>query len=166
MAKKSPSPFISTGFWLMKSEPESYSIDAFKKDGKTLWTGVRNYQARNYMMTSMKSGDRFLFYHSSSDPSAVVGTGHIVKANVPDPSALDKKNPNHYDPKSTKDHPIWLCAEVAYDGHLKKILPLEELKKQKVLAKMVLLQRGSRLSIQPVTEAEYKAILQLAGGLK
>ncbi|MEK7358269.1 MAG: EVE domain-containing protein, partial [Bdellovibrionota bacterium] len=110
----------------------------------------------------MKPGDRFFFYHSSADPTAIVGTGKILKVNQPDPTALDPKS-DYHDPKSSKDHPIWFCAEVGFDEKWKKPLTLARLKTQKALAKMVLLQRGSRLSIQPVTKAEFDHIMKMKG---
>lgn len=156
-SKKAPVKPASTGYWLLKSEPESYSIDQFAKDRKSLWTGVRNYQARNFMMDVMKPGEKFLFYHSNAEPSAVVGLGEIARVNVPDPSALDKKS-DYYDPKSSKDHPIWFCAEVKFIKKFASPLSLDSLREHKELASMVLLQRGSRLSVQPVTKAEYEFI--------
>jgi len=150
--------------WLMKSEPETYSIDDFARESKTLWTGVRNYQARNFMMTGMHPGDRFLFYHSNADPSAITGVGRILRVNIPDPTALNPESADH-DPKASEDHPIWFCAEVAYEGHVRKVLSLAELKSRKELAGMALLQKGSRLSVQPVTKAEFDLILEMAGGI-
>lgn len=176
-AKKSPTPKApaTTGsatrhpgetlHWLMKSEPESYSIDAFKKDKKTLWTGVRNYQARNFMMTAMQKGDRFLFYHSNAEPTGVVGVGRITRVGLPDPSALDKQS-DYYDPKASTDHPIWFCAEVEYEGTLAQTVTLAEIRSTKELAQMPLLQKGQRLSIQPVSAAEFATILKMGGGLK
>ena len=152
----------ATNYWLMKSEPESYSIDQLKKDKKTLWTGVRNYQARNFMIDKMKPGDVFFFYHSSTEPPGIVGLGHITKVNQPDPTALDPKS-DYYDPKASTDRPIWMCAEVAFDEKWKKPLTLSELREEKALAKMVLLQRGSRLSIQPVSKAEFDHIMKMKG---
>lgn len=151
-------------FWLMKSEPESYSIDDFARDKKTLWTGVRNYLARNFMMTAMAPGDRFLFYHSNAEPSAIVGVGEILRTHQPDPTALDPKSEYH-DPKSSEDHPIWFCAEVGFIGRMKKILPLSELKDKKELKDMALLQKGQRLSVQVVTKDEFDCVLKLCGGL-
>jgi predicted RNA-binding protein with PUA-like domain len=160
MAKTPPAKVISTGYWLLKSEPESYSIDAFAKDGKSLWTGVRNYQARNFMVDSMKPGEAFLFYHSNAEPSAVVGTGEIVRVNVPDPSALDSKG-DYYDPKSSKDHPIWFCAEVKFGTKFKRALPLAELKTHKELSNMSLLAKGQRLSVMPVSKKEFEFVKKL-----
>lgn len=159
--KATPLPVVSTGFWLFKSEPESYSIRQFAKDEKTLWTGVRNYQARNFMMTSMQPGDEFLFYHSNAEPPSVVGVGRIVRVNLPDPSALDAKSEYH-DAKASLDHPIWFCAEVAYKETFSRPISLEELRSVPALKDMALLRPGQRLSIQPVTSLEFTTISQLA----
>jgi len=148
----------------MKSEPESYSIDDFARDKRTLWTGVRNYQARNFMMNDMKPGDLFFFYHSNAEPTAIVGIGEILKANQADPTALDKKS-DYYDPKASKDHPIWFCAEVGFKKKLEAI-SLADLKTHKELKDMALLQKGSRLSVQPVSKSEFDFISKLAGKSK
>lgn len=153
------------GFWLIKSKPSCYSIEQFARDKKTLWTGIRNYQARNFMMTGMKSGDQFLFYHSNVESPGVFGVGYVVKPNQADPSALDQRG-EQYDPRASHDHPVWFCAEVGYLGHLKHPLTLEEIKSIKELNGMALLRKGRRLSIQPVSEAEFSIILKSAGGLK
>ncbi len=145
-------------YWLLKSEASSYSFDDLKRDKSTLWTGVRNYQARNTMRDSMKVGDLAFFYHSSSDPTGIVGICQITSAAIADESALDPKD-HHYDPKSTPENPIWYCVEVTYKKALKKVLTLDELKKISGLEKMVLLQKGSRLSVQPVTEEEWNLIV-------
>ena len=159
--KAAAAPFVSTGFWLLKSEPESYSIDQLAKDKQTLWTGVRNYQARNFMMTSMNNGDHFLFYHSNADEgTGVVGTGRILKANQPDISALDSKS-EYYDAKASSDHPIWFCAEVGYGSKFRRTVTLNEIRETKVLDKMPLLQKGQRLSIQPISKAEYDLIVKM-----
>ena len=159
--KVAPVPFVSTGYWLLKSEPESYSIDQLAKDEKTLWTGVRNYQARNFMMTAMKPGDHFLFYHSNADEgTGVVGTGTIVKPNQPDVSALDSKS-DYYDAKASTDHPIWFCAEVGYKSKFARTVTLHEIRETKALDKMPLLQKGQRLSIQPASKAEYELIIKM-----
>lgn len=150
------------GYWLMKSEPESYSIDQFARDKKTLWTGVRNYQARNFMIDAMKPGELFFFYHSNAEPSGIVGIGKILATNRPDPTALDPKSEYH-DPKSSTDRPIWFCAEVGFVEKWKKPLTLAELKTQKALSKMALVQKGSRLSVQPVAKDEYDFIMKLKG---
>jgi predicted RNA-binding protein with PUA-like domain len=159
---KTPAPVKSTGYWLMKSEPEAYSIDQFARDKKTLWTGVRNYQARNFMMTSMQPGDRFLFYHSNAEPTGVAGVGEISRVAVPDPSAQDPKS-EYFDPKSSPDHPIWFCAEVRFKTKLEKVVTLAEIRSDESLTSMPLLQKGQRLSIQPVSRKEFERILQMGG---
>lgn len=146
--------------WLMKSEPETYSIDDFKNEKTTWWEGVRNYQARNFMR-DMKKGDLVLFYHSNANPPAIVGLATVSKEAQPDKSAFDKKS-SYYDPKSTPENPRWFCVEIAFQKKFKKILPLEELKKEKSLKSMVLLKPGSRLSVQPVTPEEFAHILKMA----
>lgn len=158
--KSGAAPVPSTGFWLMKSEPESYSIDAFQQDKKTLWTGVRNYQARNFMMTSMRPGDRMLFYHSNAEPSAVVGEGRIARVNLPDPTALDPKS-DYYDAKASTDHPIWFCAEVEFTSKLAHPVSLELIRQTKALGEMALLRPGQRLSILPLTHLEYELLVKM-----
>lgn len=148
-------------YWLMKSEPESYSIDQFAKDKKTLWTGVRNYQARNFMMTAMQPGDLFFFYHSNAEPSGIVGIGKIVRPAVVDPTALDAKS-DYYDPKASTEKPIWYCAEVQFVKKFKSILSLQDLKTQKNLSELLLLQKGQRLSVQPVSKKHFELIEDLA----
>jgi predicted RNA-binding protein with PUA-like domain len=153
-------PLVSTGFWLLKSEPESYSIEQFAKDKKTLWTGVRNYLARNYMMTSMVPGDHFLFYHSNAEVTGVVGTGRVSKISQPDPSALDESS-DYHDPKASFDHPIWFCAEVSFETKLSRAVTLAEIRDTPALAKMALLQKGQRLSIQSVSKTDYDLIVKM-----
>lgn len=157
---------MPTQYWLMKSEPGSYSIDNLKGDGKTGWSGVRNYQARNYMRDGMRVGDLVLFYHSSGtpgseNPTGVAGIAKISGAAKPDLSALDKKD-DHYDPKSTKDEPIWLMVEVAFVEKFAKTVTLETLRATKGLEQMQVLKRGRRLSIQPVTPGEFEIVRGLA----
>lgn len=148
-------------YWLMKSEPSVFSIDDLEKNGRTLWEGVRNYQARNYMMNDMRVGDEVLFYHSNAEPPGIAGVATVSKAAVPDPTAFDKKS-EYFEPKATKEKPIWLCVEVKFAKKFKSLIPLEELRNNKKLSKMVLLQKGSRLSVQPVSEAEFKEIFRIA----
>ena len=162
--KAAAPPLVSSGFWLMKSEPEAYSIDDLQRDKRTLWTGVRNYLARNFMISSMKPGDRILFYHSSAEPTGVAGVGRISRVNVPDPTALDPKS-DYHDPKSSEDHPIWFCAEVEFEGRLRKMVLLSEIRAENTLKDMPLLQRGQRLSIQPVAAKEFEKILAMGGDL-
>ena len=143
----------------MKSEPESYSIDQFAKDKKTLWGGVRNYLARNFMTDSMKPGDKFFFYHSNAEPAAIVGLGEVVRAGVPDPSAFDKKS-DYFDPKSKKDAPTWTCAEVKFLKKFSSPLTLEQLRSFSELSSMQLLAKGQRLSVQQVSPADFAFIME------
>lgn len=150
-------------FWLVKTEPESFSIDDLAKAPQqtTGWSGVRNYQARNYMR-EMKLGDRVLVYHSSSDPRAVVGVATVAREAHPDHTAWDTKD-SHYDPQSTKDDPRWFMVDLKFEQAFKRPLPLDELRGVAALKQMELLRKGSRLSVQPVRKAEFEAILKLAG---
>jgi predicted RNA-binding protein with PUA-like domain len=146
----------------MKSEPESFSIDDLAKAPKkiTCWDGVRNYQARNFMR-SMEIGDQIFFYHSSVEPACVVGLAEVVKKAYPDHTALDPKD-NHYDPKATPANPIWEMVDIKFVRKFDEPLTLEDLRAAKGLEKMELLRRGSRLSVQPVTDAEWKIVNNLA----
>ena len=146
-------------YWLMKSEPDAYSIDQLKKDKTTLWSGVRNYQARNFMTQSMKVGDPILFYHSNATPPCVVGLGEISKPAVADPTAFDKKS-EYYEPKATPERPIWECVEVKFVEKFKKPFTLAEIKEDPKLASMLLVKKGNRLSIQPVTKTEFDYIVK------
>jgi predicted RNA-binding protein with PUA-like domain len=148
-------------YWLMKSEPNTYSIQDLKKSGKDLWDGVRNYQARNFMMKEMQTGDEVLFYHSNANPPGVVGLAYISREAQPDPTALDPKS-KYYDPTASKKNPRWFCVEVAFKSIFKKIISIEELRNEKALSKMLLLKKGQRLSVMPVTKTEYMYILKLA----
>lgn len=147
-------------YWLMKSEPDVYSIDDLKSDKTTLWEGVRNYQARNFMVKDAKPGDEVLFYHSNAEPSGIAGTAKIVQTAVPDPSQFDKKS-EYFDAKSKPENPTWFCVKVSYGKTFKNFLSLEDLKENPALSKMLLLKKGQRLSIQPVTEEEFKLITHL-----
>ena len=149
-------------YWLMKSEPEAFSIDDLAKAPKktTCWDGVRNYQARNFMR-EMEVGDQVFFYHSSVEPACVVGVAEVVKKAYPDHTALDPKD-KHYDPKATPANPIWEMVDIKFVRKLDGPLTLEDLRGVKGLEKMELLRRGSRLSVQPVTAAEWKVVNNLA----
>jgi predicted RNA-binding protein with PUA-like domain len=148
-------------YWLIKSEPDVYSIDDLARDQKTYWDGVRNYQARNFMRDQMKPGDLVFFYHSNAEPSGIAGIAKVAGKSYPDPSAFDPKDV-HYDPDSKKDNPAWYVVDIAYVKKFKRLLPLEELKKVKGLAKMPLLQRGQRLSVQPVGPEEWEIVCSIA----
>lgn len=148
-------------YWLVKSEPEVYSIDDLARDKKTYWDGVRNYQARNFMRDEMQPGDQVFFYHSNAEPSGIAGIAEVVRKGYPDPSALDPKDP-HYDPDSDPKKPTWYVVDLKFVKKLPRLIPLEELKALEGLAKMPLLQRGQRLSVQPVSGQEWRAILEHA----
>jgi predicted RNA-binding protein with PUA-like domain len=148
-------------YWLIKSEPSSYSIDDLKRDSTTDWGGVRNYTARNTLRDTMKKGDQVFFYHSSADEIGIVGIAEIASDAKPDKTGWDPKD-HHYDPKSSPANPIWFSRDVKFKKKFKKTLLLSELRNIKGLEKMVLLQKGARLSVQPVTEKEWDIIIKVA----
>lgn len=150
--------------WLIKSEADVFSFaDLVKAPKKTThWDGVRNYQARNTLRDLMKKGDKVFFYHSSSEPTGIVGICEVVREGYPDHTALDPKH-DHFDPKSTPDAPIWMMVDVKAVSALPRLITLAELKGVKGLEQMVLLQRGSRLSVQPVKPKEWAIVCGLAG---
>ncbi|MFI5303202.1 MAG: EVE domain-containing protein [Nitrospiria bacterium] len=150
-------------YWLFKSEPLSFSIDDLKnsKDETASWDGVRNYQARNYLRDSIKMGDGVLFYHSSSSEIGIVGEAVVVREGYPDPSAFDPTD-RHYDSKSSADLPIWFTLDIKLVRKSEKIIPLNKLRSIRSLTDMKLLQRGMRLSVQPVTSKEWTTIMKLA----
>lgn len=152
--------YHSKRYWLMKSEAEMYSIGDFRRDRRTVWTEVRNYQARNMMRDDMSVGDYFLFYHSSSNPSGVYGFGKISKTGIGDPTALDKSS-EYYDPKATAANNPWTTVEVECVASLAHPVSLAELKTNPKLKKMVVLQKGSRLSVMPVTAEEFHTVLEM-----
>jgi len=147
-------------YWLIKSEPTAYSIDDLKRDKSTLWEGVRNYQARNFMMQEMKVGDEALFYHSSAEPPGAVGIAEVIGPAEPDATQFDASD-SHYDPKATPANPIWYCVRVKFKQKFARQVSLPELRERKELQNMVLLRKGSRLSIQPATEKEFKLVSKL-----
>ncbi|MCB9025365.1 MAG: EVE domain-containing protein [Bdellovibrionaceae bacterium] len=148
-------------YWLMKSEPETFSIDDLSRDQSTLWEGVRNYQARNFMMKDMKVGDEVLFYHSNAQPPGVVGIAKISKKAQPDPSCYDKKSP-YFDKKSTKQIPRWFCVEVSFKQKFPELISLDEIKQEPQLKDMLVVKKGQRLSIQPVAENDFLYLLEMA----
>ena len=141
----------------MKSEPLTYSIEHLKKDKKALWDGVRNYQARNFMQ-KMNPGDKVLFYHSNTNPPGIAGLAQVSRSAVPDPTAFDKKS-LYFDPKSTKEKPRWFCVEVQFEKAFSKLISLEDLRKENPLKDMLVLKKGQRLSVQPVTKKEFDYIV-------
>lgn len=149
-------------YWLMKSEPDVYSIEALKKDKTTWWEGVRNYQARNFMMKDMKVGDLVLFYHSNAEPSGVAGIARVSRAAEPDKSQFDKKS-EYFDPKATKEKPNWFCVQVEYVKEFKQVVSLNDLREEKTLADMLVLKKGQRLSVQPVDKKHFDIVKKLGG---
>ncbi|MDZ4838154.1 MAG: EVE domain-containing protein [Candidatus Melainabacteria bacterium] len=149
-------------FWLFKSEPSVYSIDDLKRDKSTPWEGVRNYQARNFLRDTVKNGDLVLFYHSNAEPPGVAGIARIVKEGYFDPHAFDPKS-KYFDEKSKKDNPAWYLVDVGFVEKFDQVISLPMLKGTKGLEEMMVTKRGARLSIQPVTKAEWDIVLKLAG---
>ena len=139
-----------TRYWLMKCEPSAYTIDDLKRDGRTSWEGVRNYQARNLMRDDMQVGDGVLFYASNADPSGVTGLATIVRAGYPEPRQL---------------RPVWHTVDIAFAERFNGVVSLETLKKTRGLEKMTVTQKGSRLSVQPATKREYDIIVRLGRAL-
>ena len=148
------------GYWLMKSEPDDYSIDDLERDGMEPWDGIRNYQARNFIRDDMQIGDLVLFYHSSCKVPAVVGIAKIASEAYPDPTQFDP-NAKYYDPKSTEDEPRWLLRDVAFERKTRRPIPLSELKEQPGLDGFRLTARGNRLSIFPVDKKHWDLVLGL-----
>ncbi len=144
----------------MKSEPDTYSITHLKKDRSTWWEGVRNYQARNSMVKDMAVGDEVLFYHSSCEPPGVAGVAVISKPSRPDQLQFDKKS-EYYDPKSTPEKPRWFCTQVKFVRQFKNLLTLQQIRNDDHLKDMLVIKKGSRLSIQPVSEKNFYHIVEL-----
>jgi predicted RNA-binding protein with PUA-like domain len=140
-----------TRYWLMKCEPDAYTIDDLERDGRTSWEGVRNYQARNFMRDDMQVGDGVLFYASNADPSGVSGLATIVRAGYPEPRQA---------------RPIWHMVDIAFVERFAAVVPLEKLKSTRGLEKMMVTQKGSRLSVQPATKAEYSVVVRLGHARK
>jgi len=147
-------------YWLMKSEPDAYSIDDLERDGREKWDGIRNYQARNMMRDEMKIGEEIFFYHSNCKEPGIVGIARVASAPYPDPTQFDKKS-KYYDAKSSKDNPRWCLVDVEFVRKLKRTITLTELKAQKTLADMILTRKGNRLSIMPVARKHWNKILSL-----
>lgn len=149
--------------WLVKSEPESFSFDDLVRAPKrtTRWDGVRNYQARNLLRDEMAVGDQVFFYHSSTEPPGIAGVAEVVRAGYPDPTAFDRSD-DHFDAKSRQDAPAWFAVDLRAVARVVPEIPLSRLRETKALEGMVLLRKGSRLSVQPVTAAEWKVITSMA----
>jgi len=150
--------------WLMKSEPSAFGLDdlAAAPGGTDRWDGVRNYQVRNMIRDHMRPGEPAFFYHSNTRPPGVAGIMEIASEPYPDPTAFDPEDP-HYDPKSDPEAPRWFCVDVRFRERLPRYVPLQELRDCPELEGFPLLRRGNRLSIVPVTEAQWAAICRLAG---
>jgi predicted RNA-binding protein with PUA-like domain len=147
-------------YWLMKCEPAAYTIDELERDGTTTWEGVRNYQARNFMRDDMKVGDGVLFYASNAEPSGVAGVAEISREAYPDPFAFQAGH-HYFDPDSDPGNPIWYMVDIRFVEKFPAVLPLGTLKATPGLEKMVVTQKGSRLSVQPVTPKEFEIVLGL-----
>lgn len=162
MAKVGQGAHTDRGYWLIKSEPGTFSFDdLWNSPGRTShWDGVRNFQARNYLRDEMKKGDLVFFYHSGADPG-IVGIAEVVKEGYPDSTAFDSKDP-HYDPKSKKDQPTWFMVDVHALEHFPRTISLGELRARPELEGMGLLRKGNRLSVQKVGAAEWNAVVAMA----
>ena len=154
---------MSKKYWLFKSEPDVFSIydlDA-SEDRTTYWDGIRNYQARNFLRDEIKPGDNVLFYHSNTNPNIVAGTCKVVKEGYPDFTAFDPGS-NYFDPKSSKDKPTWFMVDIKLVKIFTKPVTLNEIRKNKKLQNMKLIQRGNRLSVIPVTKQEFDEIVKMS----
>ncbi|MEP6881209.1 MAG: EVE domain-containing protein [Dokdonella sp.] len=147
-------------YWLLKSEPDEFSIDALAKVASEPWSGVRNYQARNFMRDGMKVGDGILFYHSNCAEPGVVGIAEVATEAHPDPTQFNKRS-DYYDPASKPEEPRWLLVDVRFKRKLKRTITLNELKGREELEEFALVRRGNRLSVMPVTRAQWDFILGL-----
>ena len=150
--------------WLVKTEPSVYSIDDLRRDRRTEWDGVRNYQARNFLQR-MKVGERVLFYHSVDQPIGIAGVATVDREAAPDPSQFDRKS-EYFDAKASPDKPRWFCPRLRFELKFPEVVELARLRDYPALSGMALLQRGSRLSVQPVTSSEFVTITKLAAGGK
>lgn len=150
-------------YWLMKSEPDCFSIDDLKASpgGTASWDGVRNYQARNFLRDDFKKGDGVLFYHSNKAVPGIAGLAEVVRPGYPDHTARDPRS-DHFDPRATSDNPIWYMVDVKFAEQFQDVLPLSLLKETPGLERMEVTRRGSRLSVQPVTKAEWEIVRKLA----
>ncbi len=151
--------------WLVKAEPDCYSIDDLKRDRRTFWDGVRNYQARNFMRDDMKVGDGVLYYHSGAEPPGVVGVARVCKAGYPDHTALDPRQ-QHYDPKASTDNPIWMMVDVEFVEKFPRVVSLKEMKERADLEGMSVLQRGQRLSVMPIEPKQFEIVCAMGRGKK
>jgi predicted RNA-binding protein with PUA-like domain len=151
---------MPTRCWLMKCEPTAYTIDDLARDTRTGWEGVRNYQARNFMRDHMQVGDPVLFYASNADPSGVTGLARIARAGYPDPFAW-KRGHQYYNAASTPAKPIWYTVDLEFVERFPSVVPLDTLRETPGLEEMIVIKKGSRLSVQPVTRAEFAIVTRL-----
>ncbi len=149
--------------WLMKSEPDTYPFEQLEKEGRTMWDGVRNYQARNYMRDDMRVGDEVLFYHSSTKVPGVVGVARVASEPYPDPTQFDESS-DYYDPKATEAEPRWYLVDIEPVERLPRLVSLQEMKDDPALEGMLLLKRGNRLSVMPVEPQHAARVRELAAG--
>jgi predicted RNA-binding protein with PUA-like domain len=147
----------------MKTEPDVFSIDRLKQMKRAPWDGVRNFQARNFMKNDMKVGDLILFYHSSTEPPGVAGLARVAKEAFPDYTSWDKKS-SYYDPRSSKEKPLWFMVEIEFVEKFPHYVTLDEIRGNPRLQKMMVIRRGMRLSIQPVSEADFNMIAKAGRG--
>ncbi len=147
-------------YWLMKSEPTVFSISDLAAGGTTYWSGVRNFQARNFMRDRMRVGDGVLFYHSNVEPIGIAGMAEVIRTGYPDFTAWDPKD-KHYDPKSTPASPIWFMVDIRFVRACREVISLKRLKTIRGLRAMAVVQRGMRLSVQPVSADEWEIIIGL-----
>ena len=152
-------------YWLMKCEPEAYTIDDLERDGRASWEGVRNYQARNFMRDDMHVGDKVLFYASNADPSGVTGLAEVVTAAYPDHTAWTAGH-EYFDEGSTADAPRWFMVDIGFVARFAATISLDTLKQTPGLEEMMVTRKGSRLSVQPVTRAEYEIVRKLGRGVR
>ena len=149
-------------YWLMKSEPDAFGIDDLERAGTEPWTGVRNYQARNFMRNGMKPGDGVLFYHSNCTPPGIAGVAVVASAAYPDPTQFQRKS-DYFDPKATQDEPRWFNVDVRFERKLRRLIPLDEIRTHadRLGEEFALTRRGSRLSVMPVTASQWALLLSL-----
>lgn len=154
-----------TKYWLMKSEPDVFSIDDLKKDKTTWWEGVRNYQARNFMMRDMNIGDIVLFYHSNATPSGIAGIARVTHQAMPDQSQFDNKSP-YFDSRATLEKPVWFCVQLGFVQKFRSVISLDQLRQTPSLTDLLVLKKGQRLSVQPVSANHFEIIKKFDLGEK
>jgi predicted RNA-binding protein with PUA-like domain len=149
-------------YWLIKSEPDVFSIGDLEKAGREPWTGVRNYQARNFMWREMREGELALFYHSNAKPPGIAGIARVIGEPYPDPTQFDPSS-EYFDPKATEEKPRWWLVDFEYVATFAELLSLEQVKSDATLSKMMVCQKGTRLSITPVEGVHFKRVCKIAG---